>query len=314
MIAEVIATYGRHLLLRDAVGTQYKARPVGRKLEIVCGDRVECDLQNGEMLVTGIQPRTTFLRRSTLRGRSEPLAANLTQLGVVIAPLPSPDLFLLDRYLCAAECAGLASLIVANKCDLPEAATLADSLAAHAALGYPVIHVTAHEALACDTPGDATAQGLQPLRVALRDATTILVGQSGVGKSSLTRQLCPDAADIAIGGLMREEEGRHTTTASRLYECAEGGRLMDSPGVRDFAPAIDDLEPATLGFREVARLAPQCRFLDCLHLHEPGCAVRAAVDEGVMDPRRYESYRRLRRLYAQLWEQRPARERAARPR
>ena len=96
VIAEVIATYGRHLLLRDAVGTQYKARPLGRKLEIVCGDRVECEFQNGELLASGTLPRSTFLRRSTLRGRSEPLAANLTQLGVVLAPVPAPDLFMLD--------------------------------------------------------------------------------------------------------------------------------------------------------------------------------------------------------------------------
>lgn len=319
VIAEVIATYGRHLLVRDATGTQYKARPLGRKLEIVCGDQVNCELQNGEVLVSGTLPRATFLRRSTLRGRSEPLAANLSQLAVVLAPVPAPDLFLLDRYLCAAECAGLAGLIVANKSDLPDADDLARSLEPMAALGYPVIAVTARAPRPSDagdpiTDGDPRHEGLQPLREALRDATTILVGQSGVGKSSITRQLCDDAADIAIGELMRDEEGRHTTTASRLYDCEGGGRLMDSPGVRDFAPAIDDLEPATLGFREVATLAPQCRFQDCLHMHEPACAVRAAIDAGVMDARRYESYRRLRRLHEQLWQQRPEKERAARPR
>ncbi len=310
MIAEVIATYGRHLLVRDVAGTQYKARPLGRKLEIVCGDQVNCESHNGEMLVSGTLPRSTFLRRSTIRGRSEPLAANLTQLCIVVAPLPAPDLFLLDRYLCAAECAGLQGLIIANKSDLAESPQLCAALAPLVALGYGVIRVSTHEA-----PGTGgTNPGVAPLRDALRGATTILVGQSGVGKSSLTRLMCPDAADIAIGDLMREEEGRHTTTASRLYDCDGGGRIMDSPGVRDFAPAIDDLEPATLGFREVARLAPQCRFQDCLHLHEPSCAVRAAVDAQVVDARRYESYRRLRRLYQQLWEKRPEGERAARRR
>lgn len=330
VIAEVIATYGRHLLVRDASGTQYKARPLGRKLEIVCGDQVECDFHQGEVLVSRTLPRATFLRRSTLRGRSEPLAANLTRLAVVIAPLPAPDLFLLDRYLCAAECAGLAGLIVANKNDLPDAPQLLRALEPLAALGYPVVTVTARAARPGDGSGDDTgdgdrdrsgdgddtgdSDGLQPLRAALREGTTILVGQSGVGKSSITRRLCNDAADIAIGGLMRDEEGRHTTTASRLYDCDGGGRLMDSPGVRDFAPAIDDLEPSTLGFREVARLALQCRFMDCLHMHEPACAVRQAVDAGQMDARRYESYRRLRRLHEQLWQQRSEKERAARPR
>ena len=105
MIAEVIATYGRHLLLRDGQGREYKARPFGRQLEIVCGDRVECEFHAAETIATGVLPRDTFLRRSTLRGRSEPVAANLTQLAVVVAPVPQPDLFMLDRYLCAAECA-----------------------------------------------------------------------------------------------------------------------------------------------------------------------------------------------------------------
>lgn len=302
MIAEVIATFGRHLLLRDAQGQEYKARPFGRQLEIVCGDRVECELRSGEAIATAVQKRDTFLRRSTLRGRSEPLAANLTQLAVVAAPVPAPDLFLLDRYISAAECAGLRALVVLNKSDLPEAGALRQSVEPLAALGYDV--------LALNTRQDET--GIAPLRAALAGHTTILVGQSGVGKSSLTRLLTSEATEIAIGELMREEEGRHTTTASRLYECEVGARIMDSPGVRDFAPAIDDLEPATLGFREVAQLMSGCRFLDCKHMQEPVCAVRAAVESGAMDARRYESYRRLRRLFEELWEKRPERERAAR--
>ncbi len=303
LIAEIIATYGRHLLLRDAAGTLQKARPLGRHLDIVCGDQVQCEQQGTELLVTGTLPRKSFLRRSTLRGRSEPLAANLTQLAVVLAPVPMPDLFMLDRYLCAAECAALRTLIVVNKMDIPEAAALREALTPHAKLGYAVISASA---------SNAADAGLDTLHAALRDETTILVGQSGVGKSSITSLIANDAADIAIGELMREEEGRHTTTASRLYDCIDGGRLIDSPGVRDFAPAIDDLEAGTLGFREVAQLASQCRFQDCRHMQEPKCAVRTAAGDGTMDPRRYESYRRLRRLYEELWEHRSERDRAAR--
>jgi ribosome biogenesis GTPase / thiamine phosphate phosphatase len=140
----------------------------------------------------------------------------------------------------------------------------------------------------------------------------VLAGQSGVGKSSLTRLLTADAEPITVGALLRDEEGRHTTTASRLYECSLGGRVIDSPGVRDFAPAIDDLEPATLGFREVAQMASRCRFQDCSHIQEPQCAVRDAMTAGTMDARRYESYRRLRRLHEQLWSQRTPGDRARR--
>jgi ribosome biogenesis GTPase len=303
VIAEVIATYGRHLLLQDVTGARYKARPLGRKLEIVCGDRVECSFQGAELLVSGTLPRSSLLRRATLRSHSEALAANLTRMAVVVAPLPQPDLFLVDRYLCAAECAQLEALVVLNKDDLPEAVALREALAVYAALGYPVLPVSAQQL----APGSTAA-----LCEALRAGTTIFVGQSGVGKSSLTRLVAPSAVDVAVGGLVREEEGRHTTTASCLYACQGGGRIMDSPGVRDFAPAIDDLDGTTLGFREVARLSPSCRFQDCRHLQEPGCAVREAATDGTMDARRYESYRRLRRLVEQLWERRPERERAAR--
>lgn len=303
MIAEVIAAYGRHLLLRDADGALQKARPFGRALEIVCGDRVQCEVHGAELLVSGALPRTCLIRRSTARGLSEPLAANLTQMAIAIAPVPLPDLFLLDRYLSCAESLGVRALIILNKKDLPEASGLHEAMQTYSTLGYDTVSVSAHD-----------EDSVAPLRKALLDRLTILVGQSGVGKSSLTCAITGKAGDIAIGGLMRDEEGRHTTSASRMYDCPGGGRLIDTPGVRDFAPAIDDLEPATLGFREVALLGSQCRFLDCRHMQEPDCAVSAAASDGAMDPRRYESYRRLRRLFEQLWQKRSASERAARRR
>jgi ribosome biogenesis GTPase len=126
-----------------------------------------------------------------------------------------------------------------------------------------------------------------------------LVGQSGVGKSSLVSALVP-GLQIEIGELVRAEEGRHTTTAARLYELPQGAALIDSPGVRDFAPAVDALDERSLGFVEVERLAPGCRFADCRHMREPACAVQAAAQRGQMHPRRYESYRRLRRLREEL--------------
>jgi ribosome biogenesis GTPase len=144
-----------------------------------------------------------------------------------------------------------------------------------------------------------TGEGLDSLLSSCAGQVAALVGQSGVGKSSLVRRLAPDA-EVEVGGLMREEEGRHTTTVSRLYELPGAGMLFDSPGVRDFAPAVDHLDRRHLGFVEVARLAGGCRFLDCRHMREPGCAVRQAVESGSMDARRYESYRRLRRLAEDL--------------
>jgi ribosome biogenesis GTPase / thiamine phosphate phosphatase len=287
--AEVIAAFGRHLIVRDAARTELRARPSGRRLSIVCGDRVRCrhDRVHDELLVVEVLPRSSLLARSNLRGDSEPVVANISQLVVVIAPVPHPDFFVVDRYLCAATAAGIAGAVAVNKADLADAVDGAE-LAALAAAGY------AH--VACSAK---TGSGLDALRGLLSRAVNVLVGQSGVGKSSLVRALLPRAV-VETGELVRDEEGRHTTTASRAYTLDSGGTLMDSPGVRDFAPAIDQLDAKTLGFPEVARRAAGCRFQDCKHLQEPGCAIIAAVEAREISARRYESYRRLRRRYGEL--------------
>ncbi len=288
--AQVIAAFGRHLVVRDAAGREHRARPFGRRMQAVCGDHVRCeaDAAHGEVHALEVLPRRSALLRSSLRGESEPVVANLTLLAVVVAPAPAADLFVVDRYLCAAASSGIQALLVLNKSDLPGATALRDELGAFAAAGYDVV--------ACSASAD---EGLQPLRDALAGHTSALVGQSGVGKSSLVTRLVPDAV-AAAGALDRDDEGRHTTTRSALFDLPGGGALIDSPGVRDFAPAIEALEPRSLGFVEVDRLAQGCRFLDCRHMREPGCAVRGAEETGTLEPRRYESYRRLRRLYEDL--------------
>jgi ribosome biogenesis GTPase / thiamine phosphate phosphatase len=238
--------------------------------------------------VLEVLPRRTALYRSNARGAAEPVLANVSRLLVVIAPLPPPDLFVADRYLAAAESAGITATLVLNKAELGVDARLREQLGVYSAAGYECIAASA-----------SSGEGLEALLARCAGRIAALVGQSGVGKSSLVRRLVPEA-EVEIGGLMREEEGRHTTTASRIYPLEGGGRLIDSPGVRDFAPAIDRLDPRHLGFVEVARLAPGCRFLDCRHMREPGCAVRQGIEAGSMDARRYESYRRLRRLAEEL--------------
>lgn len=284
--ARVTGAFGRQVRVCTPDGREFPARPFGRDLDIVCGDTVRCraDERHGEVHVLEVLPRRTALYRTNARGRAEAVLANLTRLLVVIAPLPAPDLFVADRYLAAAESARIEPLLVLNKADLGIEAVLADALGGYTLAGYRCIEVSA-----------ASGAGLEALRSACHGHTAALVGQSGVGKSSLAAELLP-AERIEIGALARAAEGRHTTTASRLFELPGGGSLIDAPGVRDFAPALEYLEPRSLGFVEVERLAGGCRFLDCQHLREPDCAVRAAVEQGQMDPRRYESYRRLRRL------------------
>jgi ribosome biogenesis GTPase len=290
--AEVTASFGRHLLVRESGGQELKARPSGRKLGVVCGDRVRCERDRDELLIVEVLPRSTVLARANLRGDDEPVVANITQLVVVVAPLPKPDLFIVDRYLCAATAAGIAGAIAVNKADLESSRIDPGELAGFESAGYPHVACSARS-------GD----GLGALAALLSKSVSVLVGQSGVGKSSLVSALLP-GAEVQTGGLMREEEGRHTTTASRAYPLQGGGTLIDSPGVRDFAPAIDRLDARTLGFPEVRELAGACRFGDCRHMQEPDCAVMAAAESGRLLPRRYESYRRLRRLYSDLVEAR----------
>ena len=290
--ARVTAAFGRHLIVRDEQGREHDARPFGRRLSVVCGDEVLCetDARHGEAHVMQVLPRRSGLYRSNLRADEEPVVANISLLLVTLAPLPQPDLFIVDRYLSAAASTAMRAALVLNKADLALPSELAPELSALQRAGYPLLTCSA-----------AAGDGIDALRELCRGEIAAFVGQSGVGKSSLAARLVP-GTDIRTGGLMRDEDGRHTTTASRLYDIPGGGALIDSPGVRDFAPAIERLEPTSLGFMEIAALAPGCRFIDCRHMKEPGCAVQAGVEAGEIGARRYESYRRLRRLREQLQE------------
>lgn len=283
---QVIAAFGRHLQVRDAHGRVHAARPFGRKLQVICGDIVRCapDPAHGEIHVTEVYSRRSCLYRTNQRGGAEPVCANLTLLLVALAPVPDPDLFLVDRYLSAAASTSLNALLVVNKCELGYPAQLAAELEVFKRLGYPTLE--------CSVKGDI---GLARLQAACVGACAALVGQSGVGKSSLAGRLVPHE-EVVTGELASTQEGRHTTTAARLYDLPGGGQLIDSPGVRDFAPALTQLEPRSLGFVEIARLAEGCRFGDCRHAREPGCAVQAALAAGELHARRLESYHRLLRL------------------
>ena len=292
--ADIIAAFGRHVLVRDGTGALYKARPFGRSVAAVCGDRVRCetDARHAEIHVTEVMPRRTALYRSSRRGEAEPVCANLSLLLVVCAPRPVPDLFVVDRYLAAAASAGIGARLVLNKSELGADAELRRELDEYSRLGYATLECSVRE-----------SRGLDTLVAACRGQTAALVGQSGVGKSSLVQRIVP-GAETAIGELVRSTEGRHTTSASRLYDLPEGGHLIDSPGVRDFAPAVARLEPRSLGFPDIEARAGECRFADCRHAREPDCAVRTAAANRTLPARRYESYRRLRRLYDELLEAR----------
>jgi ribosome biogenesis GTPase len=289
----VVASHGRDALIEDDAGDRTRCRMQGRRLAVVCGDRVRwipARTEGGGGLVTEVLPRTTQLQRIDLRGQPEPVAANLTQLLAVVAPVPAPDFGLCDRYLAAAEWARLKSCVVANKSDLPDpGGRLEEALADYERIGYPLVRASKR-----------AAGGGAALAARLAGETSVLVGQSGVGKSSLTNLLVP-GIEAAVGEVSRaSESGRHTTSTASLYRLPGGGELIDSPGVRDFAPPLPAPREIAGGFREIAVAAGDCRFRDCLHRREPGCAVAAAAQAGAIAPRRLASYRQLLELAEQV--------------
>jgi ribosome biogenesis GTPase len=287
--ARVIVAHGRLLRVHTDAGEDAVARPPGRGNQVVCGDRVQCvfDARHQELRVVALEPRSGALYRSNARGKGELIAANLSLLLVVVAPRPAPDFYIVDRYLAAAQCAGMRAAVLLNKAELAIESEIERELEVYARLGLDSLRVSA-----------LAASGLDSLRALLCGQTAVLVGQSGVGKSSLLRALVPEST-ANVGALLRDDEGRHTTTATMLYALPDGGAIIDSPGVRDFAPAIDRLNEPAMGFTDIAGLSAGCRFADCLHLREPDCAVQQAVG-AALGARRYESYRRLRRLYDRL--------------
>jgi ribosome biogenesis GTPase len=290
----VVESYGRRVLVEAADGETLPCKLKGRRLAVVAGDEVRIEQGHGsdDWAVVELLPRRNALSRSDSRGAEETIAANLDQLCVVVAPRPRCDPFIIDRYLAGAAFAGISSLLIVNKVDLPIEKAELSFLESFAGLELPTIQVSAR-----------TGRGLEALKEVLSGKRSILAGQSGVGKSSLLNALAGERARATASLSESSGEGRHTTVSSAIIRLP-WGELADSPGVRDYAPPVVPLRYVQAGFSEIADLAPECRFLDCLHYQEPQCAVRAAVEAGQIHPRRYESYRRLLNLTRDLEERR----------
>jgi len=290
--AVVIATYSREMNLRLDSGDVVRARIKGRKLKPVCGDRVQAEpLENEpEWLIRTIDPRDNELTRPNLRGQIEVLAANLDFLCVVAASKPAADWFIVDRYLCAAELMQVDAAVVYNKSDLEhDIAETGAALADYSNIGYATLTCSAK-----------TDEEMDRLATLLANRTSIIVGQSGVGKSSLINRLTGDSSQRT--GVVSEGsgEGKHTTVNSVMLEISGNGKVIDSPGVRDYAPATQTNVQVISGFREIRRTGGNCRFANCQHVKEPNCAVKEGVESGKISSRRYESFRRMIVLSEQL--------------
>ena len=288
--ALVLVSYGGQGIVLLASGERKHCkfrRKVGRPF---CGDRVLVGrADDASLVVETILPRKNVFVRADERQRQHTIAANLDQALIVIAARPLPSRDLMERYLVAVHSLGIKPVIVLNKTDME---VPADETAAGAAV---LAHIPDYEALGYTVIRTSckTAPGISGLRPVLNNRTSILVGQSGVGKSSLINQLLPDL-DIQTGTLSEATgKGTHTTTSTMLYELTGGGYLIDSPGVWEYGIWKLDNNELAAGFIELEHWAGQCHFNNCVHASEPGCAIKQAVAEGKILDWRYQSYLRL---------------------
>jgi len=283
--AIVIATYSRRMRLRLANNEEVAARIKGKRLKPVCGDRVVAEPMKDESdwLITEIHERDNALCRPNLRGQTEVLAANIELLLVVAASQPKPDWFIVDRYLSAAENLRIPSAVIYNKIDLEDGNSDLEVV-------LQDYHRADYQTVRCSA---LSGNGISEVGDLVRGKTAIIVGQSGVGKSSIINALLGDQQLRTAEISSKSGEGRHTTVNSMMLSLPGGGTIIDSPGVRDYAPALESAPQVIQGFREIEKAGHECRFANCRHLREPGCAVKAAVENKLISERRYESYRRL---------------------
>jgi len=298
--ARVISHHGRQLFAETENLEKIKCKIRQNLGDIACGDYVvvqqATNVQNGsqsessaakdsQYVVVAVKDRTNLLKKTGFNDSIKPVAANIGQLVIVTSLKPKPNSYLIDRYLTAAENLPSKAIIIINKIDLIEHENkhLVDDLTLlYQNIGYRVISTSIKQNI-----------GLDEISEALSNTTSILVGLSGVGKSSIVKAILPKE-EIKIAETSKiTGEGRHTTTVSALYHLKDNGIIIDSPGVRDFTPINKSIDEITNGFIDVRKFNGMCKFANCSHKNEPECAMKQAVANGELDELRFNNYLRL---------------------
>jgi ribosome biogenesis GTPase len=280
----VISHLGQGIAVETAAGI-ILCQTLRRLETVTVGDQVLFSQVNAEQQgrIEEILPRRSLLTRPNRGDKVRPVAANIDKIYVVFAPEPYCDFLLIDQYLAICENCNIAAVLVFNKIDLLPPAYIETELAIYQALGYALFRVSA-----------AKTVGIDALKDSLKHQVSIFTGQSGVGKSSLTNALIPDKAVRTNTVSAITKHGRHTTTAATLHHLPEGGDIIDSPGVAIFGLSTLNEAQLAQGYREFQPFLHECKFNNCRHLKDKGCAVRAAAEQGSISMARYQRFLKLR--------------------
>ncbi|AOF52368.1 ribosome biogenesis GTPase RsgA [Rodentibacter caecimuris] len=286
----VVTRYSMHADVENAQGEIYRCNLRRTLSSLVVGDRViwregNEQLQGVSGVIEAIHPRVNEILRPDYYDGLKPIAANIDRIIIVSAVLPVFSLNIVDRYLVVCEISGIEPVIVVNKGDLltdEEEKNIEQQLQIYRDIGYQTLIISA-----------SNGKNMEKLTALLSSGTSIFVGQSGVGKSSLINAIFPNV-NAQVGEVSENSGlGQHTTTSSRLYHLPQGGNLIDSPGIREFGLWHLDADQITKGYREFQYVLGTCKFRDCKHLNDPGCALREAVETGKISQIRYENYHKL---------------------
>ena len=291
--ATVITHHGTELIIENAEGKLLRANARRTLGVLTTGDRVGWRTgEDAREIIEFVYPRSNTLIRPDTHGKARLMAANIDQVLIILAPTPWMNPNVVERTLVAALDLPATPIIVLNKVDL-----LATTQPEHRALIEQTLALWAAQDIDIVRISTKTGEGIDDLRNVLNDKISMMIGLSGVGKTSLARSITAQAATAAINELSaHSQEGQHTTRHSTLFRLDHmPGGLIDAPGVRDFAVAAQDAQAIDRAFPDILRLAEGCRFYNCTHSQEPNCAVRAAVANGQLDSRRFENYQLLKR-------------------
>ncbi len=284
---QVISNFGEHIIVQAENRQHYRCLSRQNLGAMVCGDYVlwQQEKNTDQGVICALKPRQNLLARPDSYGKQKLIASNIDAMFIVCAPFPAIHEHLLDRYLVTAEHNHFSAYIILNKCDLLNDANRSEIeqiLMIYQHLGYPVIYTSIYHAI-------------DQLKASMHNKTSIFVGQSGVGKSSLINTLLPTANIRTNAVSIANEKGTHTTSVASLYPLPDNPHsvIIDSPGIREFS--LDNLTPNEIfsGFIEFTPYARLCRFRNCTHLNEPGCALQEAVISNKIHPQRLKSYQRI---------------------